>query len=254
MLPGISLEPEAFSCLRSLTLYDFGAHATLSILNSLASTADLTQLTLEINHITNNSDEVSSVGRFYNTMLIPAICAQAPRLTHLSIRPMWKNESQVEIDNSSLRLLASLNLKSFTSARTHTNVEYLAKLFPQIQTLRWPDQPVTLDQLKQFATYDQLEHLSLKLDLSPPCTMKPPCDRALTPPTLCVLESDYSSFDSLNHDETRQLLKRLARLGSRPLALQQTAPFDYPNYDFAAKKRLEELNKKLERIHQGVEI
>ncbi|CUA72705.1 hypothetical protein RSOLAG22IIIB_10237 [Rhizoctonia solani] len=249
MLPSISLEPKAFSCLRSLALYDFRPQATLSILNLIASVAELTQLTLEINHNKDNKEEGPSADEFYNSNLIPTICVRTPRLTHLSIRPIWDDKSQVEINNSSLQLLASLCLKSFTLVRSQADVECLPKLFPRIRTLRWPDQPLTFQQLRQLVTYGQLEHLSMKITLSPPQMMESLQGRAVLPATPCVLEGDYGNIGALSQAEAKQFLVCLAGL-SRPLILQQTIPFDHPYCDFAAERRLEELNKELKRMHR----
>ncbi|KAJ1308098.1 hypothetical protein OPQ81_002161 [Rhizoctonia solani] len=249
-IPVIPPGSEAFSRLTNLTLYDFGPHATLSILNCLVATAELTQLTLEINH-RDKKYEDSHVDEFYNSMLIPTICARAPHLTHLSIRPMWDSKSYVTIDNLSLERLASLHLKSLTLAQSRAQVEQLAKLFPQILTLRWPDQPVKLDQLGQFAAYHRLEHLSMKLDLSPSHNVKRLSDQAIPPAFPCVLESDYGNLTRLTQAETHEVLTDLARIWLRPLVLQQTAPFDYPHCDFASNRRVEGLNKELERIQQG---
>ncbi|CAE6504569.1 unnamed protein product [Rhizoctonia solani] len=251
--PFISLEPEAFSRLTKLTLCDFGRHATLSILNHLTSTAGLIELTLEINHSQDNNDADSSVDEFYNTMLIPAICARTSHLTHLSIRPMLDDKVYVQIDSSAVKLLASLRLKSLTLAKSHAHLEHLSKLFPQIQTFRWPDQPVTLNQLWQFVVYHQLEHLSVKLDLSPLHIIEPLRDRAMPPVSPCVLESDYGNLSQLSQAETQKLLRHLARLWARPVILQQITPFDYPHYDFAVQRRLEDLNKELEKARQEFE-
>ncbi|KAH7320324.1 hypothetical protein B0J17DRAFT_773086 [Rhizoctonia solani] len=246
--PIIPLESGAFSQLRNLTLYDFGPHTTLSILNCLASVTRLTQIALEINFNSDNKDCVSDIDGFYNTMLIPTICAQTPHLTHLIIRPIRNDEFYVAINNPSLEILASLHLQSLTLAQSHTNVEYLAKLFPHIQTLRWPNQSVTLDQLRQFTAYHQLEHLSMKFDFKLPHITETLCDRAVLLTIPCVLESDFGNLDHLSQVEIHKLLVGLIGMWSRPLVLQQITPFDYPHRDFAAKRRLERLNKELERV------
>ncbi|KAG8727137.1 hypothetical protein FRC11_013843, partial [Ceratobasidium sp. 423] len=204
--PLIPLEPEAFSRRTKLALYDFGRHATLYILNHLTSTVGLKELALEINHNKDDKGTDSSVDEFYNSMLIPAICVRTPRLTHLSIRPMLDDKSYVEIDGAALELLASLRLKSLTLAKSRAHVRHLAKLFPRVQTFRWPDQSVTLSQLGQFVIHYQLEHLSMKLDLSPPHIIEPLRDRAMPPVFPCVPESDYGNLNQLSQAETQKLL------------------------------------------------
>ncbi|CAE6520672.1 unnamed protein product [Rhizoctonia solani] len=242
------LESGAFSRLRKLTLYDFGPHTTLSILNRLAPVTELTQVTLEISFNKDSKDGVSDLDGFYNTVLIPTIYAQIPHLTHLTIRPMLEDDFYVVVDNASLDILASLRLQSLTLVRTRTDVERIAGLFPHIQTLRWPDLSVTLDQLRQFTAYRQLERLSIKLDLTSSPSIEPLCNRAIPPAIPCVLESDYGNFDLLSEAETHNLLVRLVGIWSRPFTLQQATPPDYPHRDFAAQRRLEKLNKELEEV------
>ncbi|CAE6442893.1 unnamed protein product [Rhizoctonia solani] len=246
-IPIMSLEPEAFSRLTNVSLYDFGPHATLSILNFLTSTAELTQLVLELDH---KADEVSSLDEFYNFQLIPTICARAPRLEQLSIRPILDDKAYIDIHESSLVLLATLPLKRLTLAKSHTHIGRLVELFPEIQVLRWPDLPATLDQLCQFTACHELERLSVKLDLSPRAPIGPTRDRSVPPTSPCVLESDYGNLDRLNQADTRELLSYLASIWPQYLILQQTVPFDYPHYDLAAKRRLERLNQELEKIKQ----
>ncbi|KAF8676909.1 hypothetical protein RHS04_06307 [Rhizoctonia solani] len=246
-IPTIPLEPDAFSQLTSLTLYDFGPYATLSIFDHLSSAAELSQLALELNH---KAEEVSSLDEFYNLELIPTICARTRRLQRLIIRPIIEDKAYIHIQQSSLQLLSALPLNHLTLAKSHADIEQLTELFPRIQILRLPDLPVTISQLCRFTACRELEHLSLKLDLSPRGPTEPSSDRFSPTAPLFVLETDYGGFDRLSQTDTRDLLSYLSGMWSESMVIQQIVPFDYPHHDLAAKKRLRNLNRELEEIRK----
>jgi hypothetical protein len=205
-----TLQPDVFPKLKSLSLLDFSPSEALSVFNRAPMVRALTNVTLECDP---SQDRTIDLDGFYSTRFIPILCTHSPHITHLSIRPhvaiREDDESWFEITIEALRLLSSLPLEALScygcrvETRTNQNpCEVLAKTFPQIKVLRWPDQPATCNDLWFFASMPKLEHLAVYLDLetfaeaAPSDTRDGSSDRVSS---FRVLESDYSQASEYNY-------------------------------------------------------